>query len=113
MEKEGIDNVMPVLGSYHDPRLPPESCDLILLVDVYHEFSYPELMLSAMRKALKPKGRIALVEYREEDPTVPIKALHKMSKRQILREYKPNGFRLVGEFDELPWQHVMFFEKDD
>ncbi len=113
MEKEGIDNVMPVLGSFHDPRLPPKSCDLILLVDVYHEFSYPELMLSAMRKALKPKGRIALVEYREEDPTVPIKALHKMSKKQILREYKPNGFRLVGEFDELPWQHVMFFEKDD
>jgi len=113
MEREKIDNVTPILGSYHDPRLPDESCDLILLVDVYHEFSYPELMLAAMRKALKPKGRIALVEYRTEDPDVPIKRLHKMSKKQILKEYEPNGFRLVQEFDELPWQHVMFFEKDE
>lgn len=113
MENAGVDNITPVLGSYHDPRLPDESCDLILMVDVYHEFSYPEVMLAAMRKALKPKGRIALVEYREEDPDVPIKPLHKMSKEQILKEYEPNGFRLVKEFDELPWQHVMFFEKDD
>ena len=113
MESEDVENITPILGSYHDPYLPPNSCDLILLVDVYHEFSYPELMLSAMRKALKPKGRIALVEYREEDPRVPIKPLHKMSKKQILKEYEPNGFRLVEEFDELPWQHVMFFEKDD
>lgn len=113
MEEREVDNVTPVLGSYHDPRLPDASCDLILLVDVYHEFSYPELMLTAMRKALKPGGRIALVEYREEDPDVPIKPLHKMSKKQILKEYTPNGFRLAREFDELPWQHVMFFERDD
>lgn len=113
MEDAGINNVTPVLGSYHDPRLPDESCDLILLVDVYHEFSHPELMLAAMRKALKPGGRIALVEYRTEDPDVPIKKLHKMSKEQILKEYLPNGFKLVEEFDELPWQHLMFFEKDD
>ncbi len=113
MEQSGVQNITPVLGSYHDPRLPDSSCDLILLVDVYHEFSYPERMLLAMRKALKPQGRIALVEYREEDPAVPIKPLHKMSKQQILKEYLPNGFRLVQEFDELPWQHVMFFEKDE
>ncbi len=111
-DEGGIGNVTPVLGSYHDPRLPDESCDLILLVDVYHEFSHPELMLAAMRRALKPDGVIALVEYREEDPDVPIKPLHKMSKQQILKEYEPNGFRLVREFDELPWQHVMFFGRD-
>ncbi len=112
MEEKRIGNVTPILGSYHDPCLPDESCDLILLVDVYHEFSHPELMLAAMRKALKPNGRIALVEYRTEDPEVPIKKLHKMSKKQILKEYLPNGFKLAEEFDELPWQHVMFFEKD-
>lgn len=113
MEGKGLTNITPILGSYHEPYLPAESCDLILLVDVYHEFSYPELMLAAMRKALKPGGRIALVEYRMEDDEVPIKKLHKMSKKQILKEYLPNGFKLVDEFDELPWQHVMFFEKDD
>ena len=113
MEGKGLTNVTPILGSFHDPYLPAESCDLILLVDVYHEFSYPELMLATMRKALKPGGRIALVEYRMEDKEVPIKKLHKMSKEQILKEYQPNGFKLADEFDELPWQHVMFFEKDD
>ena len=112
-EEAGIDNVTPILGSYHDPRLPDDSCDMILLVDVYHEFSHPELMLAAMRRALKPDGVIALVEYRAEDPDVPIKPLHKMSKQQILKEYEPNGFKLVSEFDDLPWQHVMFFARDD
>lgn len=113
MEDKGLRNITPVLGSYHDPCLPDASCDLILLVDVYHEFSYPELMLAAMRKALKPEGRIALVEFRLEDPDVPIKKLHKMSKKQILKEYLPNRFRLADEFDALPWQHLMFFEKDE
>ena len=113
MEFAGIENVTPILGSIHNPRLPKESVDLILLVDVYHEFSHPEPMLKAMRDALKPDGRIALVEYREEDPDVPIKRLHKMSKKQILKEFPPNGFKLVEEFDKLPWQHLMFFGKDD
>ena len=112
MEKEGIENVTPVLGSVHDPRLADNSCDLILLVDVYHEFSHPELMLKAMRKALKTDGLIALVEYRAEDPDVPIKKLHKMSKQQILKEFPPNGFRLDHEFEQMPWQHVMFFGRD-
>ncbi len=112
-EARSIANITPVLGSFHDPRLPAESCDLILLVDVYHELTYPELMLAAMRRALKPDGRIALVEFRTEDPDVPILRLHKMSKAQIMKEYPPNGFRLDSEFDELPWQHLMFFKKDD
>jgi len=112
-KKAEIDNIVPVLGDFHDPNLPDASCDLILLVDVYHEFSHPELMLKAMRKALKPRGRIALVEFRAEDPNVPIKKLHKMSKAQILKEYLPNGFRLESEYDKLPWQHLMFFQRDD
>jgi ubiquinone/menaquinone biosynthesis C-methylase UbiE len=111
MEAEGIRNITPILGSYHDPRLPDECCDLILLVDVYHEFNYPEQMLAAIHRALKPDGRIALVEFRAEDPEVPIRPEHKMSRAQILKEFGPNGFRLVGQFDELPWQHVMFFGK--
>jgi ubiquinone/menaquinone biosynthesis C-methylase UbiE len=105
-----IKNVETVLGLPHDPKLPDASVDLILLVDVYHEFSHPEQMLAAMRKALKPKGRIALVEFRAEDDKVPIKPEHKMSKKQILKEFPANGFKLVKEHDKLPWQHLMFFE---
>lgn len=113
MEEQGIENVIPILGSYHNPRLPPETIDLILLVDVYHEFSHPEEMLAAMRKSLKPDGLIVLVEYRAEDPDVPIKELHKMSKDQINLELEANDFKLVKEFDELPWQHMMFFGKNE
>jgi ubiquinone/menaquinone biosynthesis C-methylase UbiE len=110
---ERISNIETVLGTQIDPKLPPDSADLILLVDVYHEFSHPEQMLRTMRKALKPGGRIVLAEFREEDPRVPIKPLHKMSKEQILKEFPPNGLKLVGQFDELPWQHLMFFERGD
>ena len=111
MEKAGIENVTPILGSFHDPRLPENSIDLVLMVDVYHEFSHPETMLEAMHKGLKKDGLIALLEYREEDPDVPIKPLHKMSKKQIMLEYEPNGYKLVKEFEKLPWQHMMFFGK--
>jgi ubiquinone/menaquinone biosynthesis C-methylase UbiE len=112
-KEERIANIELVLGTLVDPKLKEKSVDLILLVDVYHEFSHPEQMLSAMRKSLKPKGRIALVEFRAEDPEVPIKPLHKMSKAQIMKEFPPNGFKLVEEFDRLPWQHLMFFQRDD
>lgn len=108
-ERAGVSNITPILGSFHDPRLPADTVDLILMVDVYHEFSHPETMLGAMRRSLKPDGRIALLEYREEDPNVPIKPLHKMSQRQILKEYEANGLKLVDSFDRLPWQHMMFF----
>ncbi|MBI2825796.1 MAG: class I SAM-dependent methyltransferase [Planctomycetia bacterium] len=110
---EGVTNIQPVLGTVIDPRLPEGKVDLILIVDVYHEFSHPEHMLRAMRKSLKPHGRIALAEFRLEDPAVPIKLLHKMSKEQIMKEFAPNGYKLVEEFDELPWQHLMFFERVD
>jgi 2-polyprenyl-3-methyl-5-hydroxy-6-metoxy-1,4-benzoquinol methylase len=110
-EKAGIDNVEPILGTLIDPNLPEGKLDLVLLVDVYHELSHPEHVLRAIRQSLKPTGRMVLVEFRLEDRNVPIKLLHKMSKKQILKEIPPNGFKLVEEFDELPWQHVMFFER--
>jgi ubiquinone/menaquinone biosynthesis C-methylase UbiE len=106
-----ITNIQLIEGTPVDPKLPEGGVDLILLVDVYHEFSHPEQMLKAMRESLKPTGRIALVEFRLEDPDVPIKLLHKMSKKQIMKEFPPNGFKLVDEFDKLPWQHLLFFER--
>ncbi|MEL7500489.1 MAG: class I SAM-dependent methyltransferase [Planctomycetota bacterium] len=109
MEKEVIENIVPILGSYHNPHLPKDSNDIVLMVDVYHEFSHPEEMLAAIKRSLKPRGLVVLVEYREEDPDVPIKPLHKMSKEQVNKELTANGFRLVKEFDLLPWQHMMFF----
>lgn len=108
-----VANFTPVLGTIINPRLPRGKIDLILLVDVYHEFSHPEQMLRAMRESLSPKGRIALLEYRSEDPKVPIKRLHKMSKAQIMKEFPANGFKLVEEYDRLPWQHMMFFQRDE
>ena len=110
-ETQGIENVVPILGSFHNPHLPKNSVDMILLVDVYHEFSHPEFMLKSMRDALKPDGVIVLVEYRLEDPDVPIKLLHKMSKSQVAKEMKANKFKLVKEFDKLPWQHMLFYGK--
>jgi ubiquinone/menaquinone biosynthesis C-methylase UbiE len=103
-------NIKPILGTTVDPNLPEGKVDLILCVDVYHEFSNPEEMLAAMRKSLKPGGRVALAEFRAEDPKVPIKPLHKMTKEQILKEWPANGFKLVEQFDKLPWQHLLFFE---
>lgn len=111
-KQERVKNIETVLGTVVDPKLPANAVDLVLLVDVYHEFSHPEQMLTAIRKSLKPNGRVALVEFRAEDPDVPIKPLHKMSKEQIMKEFPPNGFKLVSEFDKLPWQHLMFFERD-
>jgi cyclopropane fatty-acyl-phospholipid synthase-like methyltransferase len=108
-EKAGVANVEPILGTVVDPRLPDGVVDLVLLVDVYHEMSHPEQMLAAIRRALAPKGRVVLVEFRAEDPKVPIKPLHKMSRTQILAELEANGFALVDEFDGLPWQHMMSF----
>lgn len=110
-ETQGIENVVPILGSFHNPHLPKNSVDMILLVDVYHEFSHPEFMLKSMRDALKPGGVIVLVEYRLEDPDVPIKLLHKMSKAQVAKEMKANKFKLVKQFDKLPWQHMLFYGK--
>ncbi len=111
--KEQVGNIEPILGAVDDPNLPEGEIDLVLMVDVYHEFSHPESMLWHIHRSLKPTGVIALLEYREEDPAVPIKPLHKMSKKQILKEYEHNHFKLVSEYNNLPWQHLMFFARDD
>jgi ubiquinone/menaquinone biosynthesis C-methylase UbiE len=108
-----VKNITPILGTVADPKLPAGKVDLILCVDVYHEFSHPVHMLAAMRQSLAPEGVVALVEFRTEDPNVPIRPEHKMSKEQILKEWPKNGFKLVKEFDGLPWQHLMFFARDE
>jgi ubiquinone/menaquinone biosynthesis C-methylase UbiE len=111
--QERIENIVLVLGGEAAPGLPKNVFDLVLMVDVYHEFSHPEAMLRAVRASLKPGGRVALAEFREEDPKVPIKPLHKMGKKQIRKEFEANGLKLVSQFDGLPWQHLMFFSRDD
>ncbi|MCC9656430.1 class I SAM-dependent methyltransferase [Rhodopirellula halodulae] len=113
MIRNKVENIQPILGSVDDPNLPADQVDLVLLVDVYHEFSHPESMLWNIRRSLKSDGVIALLEYRAEDPQVPIKPLHKMSKAQIMKEYEASGLKLVREYNELPWQHLMFFARDD
>ncbi|MCR9119886.1 MAG: methyltransferase domain-containing protein [bacterium] len=108
-----VKNIELILGELHDPKLPAGKVDLILLVDVYHEFSHPKHLLKAMRDSLSKDGVCVLVEYREEDPKVPIKPLHKMSKKQILKEWLPAGFKVVRQYDGMPWQHVMVFGRDE
>lgn len=109
----GIDNITPILGIAFDPRLPKGEIDLMLLVDVYHEFSFPEQMLASIHRSLAPGGMIVLVEFRAEDLKVPIKPEHKMTRKQVIREMTPNGFKLVKEFNRLPWQHMMWFGRAD
>jgi protein-L-isoaspartate O-methyltransferase len=110
-KKDRVTNVEPVLGTASDPKLPAGKVDLILLVDVYHEFSHPYEMTVAMVKALKPGGQLVFVEYRLEDPKVPIKLVHKMTQKQVLREMAPHPLRHVKTVGTLPWQHVIIFEK--
>jgi ubiquinone/menaquinone biosynthesis C-methylase UbiE len=104
-------NVVPVLGTIDDPKLPADSIDLIIMVDVYHECTEPQKMLQRMREALKTGGRLALFEYRAEDPAVPILPLHKMTKAQVKLEVEHEGFKQVRVFDDLPWQHLIVFTK--
>jgi ubiquinone/menaquinone biosynthesis C-methylase UbiE len=111
MKAQGILNVVPVLGSEKDPKLTPASIDLIIMVDVYHELEYPAEMLRAMVDALKPKGRIAFVEFKEEDASVPIKSVHKMSESQIRKEASAFGLQWLRTSKALPWQHLVIFQK--
>lgn len=104
-------NIVTVLGGVADPRLKPNTIDLILLVDAYHEFSYPREMGLAMARALKPGGRVALVEYRGEDSKVPIRDTHRMTQTQAKKEMAAVGLIWQRTDDSLPWQHLMFFTK--
>jgi ubiquinone/menaquinone biosynthesis C-methylase UbiE len=104
-------NVVPVLGTIDDPKLPAESIDLAIMVDVYHEFSEPQKMLQRLREAIKPGGRLVLLEYRAEDPDVPILRDHKMTKAQVKLEVEHEGFKQSRVFDDLPWQHLFVFTR--
>lgn len=104
-------NIELIKGTEKSVNLPENTVDKILMVDVYHEFEYPVEMLASMKKSLKSEGKIYLIEYRAEDPTVPIKRLHKMSESQAVKEFKANGFQLIENIDNLPWQHCMVFQQ--
>lgn len=110
-QESQIQNVEPVLGSETDPHLPSESIDLALMVDAYHEFAYPQEMMQNIYAALKPGGRVALVEYRGENPLVPIKGLHKMTQRQVRKEMQAIGLVWLETQKFLPQQHLMIFQK--
>ncbi len=111
MAERKVTNVKGVLGTITDPKLPAHSIDLVLLVDVYHEFDHPFEMMQATCKALKPGGRAVLVEFRAEDPKVPIKEVHKMSEAQVRKEMSAQPLEWVETIETLPWQHVIVFKK--
>ena len=110
-KQAGIGNIETVLGSTTDPNLPAGKVDLAFIVDAYHEFSHPFEMSQAIFSALKPGGRLVLIEYRGEDASVPIKPLHKMTQQQVRKEMQAVGFRWEGTRDFLPQQHFMTFTK--
>jgi ubiquinone/menaquinone biosynthesis C-methylase UbiE len=109
--KAKITNVETVLGSEADPRLPLKALDLVILVDVYHEFSQPQEMLQHIRASLKPNGRLVLLEYRKEDPAVPIRPEHKMSVAEVKTEVEAEGYKLDQVIETLPRQHIIIFKK--
>ncbi len=113
MLQRKLANYESVLGSIDDPKLPDGALDLVLLVDVYHEFSEPQKMLRHIRQSLKPDGRLVLLEYRGEDPNVPIRPEHKMTVAQVKTELEPEGFRLDKVLEPLPRQHILIFKKSD
>lgn len=110
-QENNITNVEPILGSITNPNLPESSVNLALMVDAYHEFSYPREMMEGIVKALKPKGRVALIEYRKENPLIPIKGLHKMTQKQVKKEMLSVGLTWLVTQDSLPQQHLIIFEK--
>jgi FkbM family methyltransferase len=108
---EGFKNIIPVLSAEQKVSLPANSVDVMLLVDVYHEFSFPYEMTLSMLEALKPGAKLVLVEFRAEDPNVPIKTIHKMSEQQAVKEFKASGFLFEKNIGNLPWQHCLIFRK--
>jgi ubiquinone/menaquinone biosynthesis C-methylase UbiE len=109
---EGITNVVPILGRIDDPNLPEAAVDLVLMVDVYHEFSHPYEMMEGITRSLKPGGRVVFVEYRGEDKWVPIKEHHKMTEAQVKKEMSVQSLKWSKTVsDRFPWQHLIVFEK--
>jgi ubiquinone/menaquinone biosynthesis C-methylase UbiE len=110
-QENHITNVEPILGSMTEPNLPDQTVDLALMVDAYHEFEYPKEMMQGVVRSLKPGGRVVLVEYRRENPFIPIKALHKMTQKQVRKEMSAVGLQWLETENFLPQQHLMVFEK--
>jgi len=110
-KRANVTNVETVLGSETDPKLPAGKIDLIIMVDVYHEFARPQEMLDNMRAALKPDGRLVFLEYKKEDPSIPIRPEHKMSTSEVKIEVEAEGYKLDKVIDTLPRQHIIFFRK--
>ena len=108
---ENVANVVTILGEKDDPKLPDDEIDLAFIVDAYHEFSFPREMGERLKESLKPGGQLVLVEYRAEDPRVPIKRLHKMSEVQVKKEMTAIGLDWVSTESYLPQQHVLIFQK--
>ncbi|MEY2407810.1 MAG: hypothetical protein QOF48_480 [Verrucomicrobiota bacterium] len=111
MAEGGLTNVVPILGSITDPHLPAQSVDMVLMVDVYHEFDYPFEMMEATLRGVKPGGRIVFVEFRAEDPSVPIRPVHKMSEAQVKKEMSVFPLDWVETIGTLPRQHLIVFRK--
>jgi ubiquinone/menaquinone biosynthesis C-methylase UbiE len=111
MAERGVANVKPLLGTPVDPRLPEGQLDLVVMVDVYHELAYPYEVLASVVRALKPGGRVAFVEYRGNDPSVPIKALHTMTEAQVRKEASAQALEWVKTVADLPWQQVIVFRR--
>ena len=109
LNKDALSNVDLVLGTETETRLPDASIDLALMVDVYHELSQPQTFLKAVRRALKKNGRLVLIEFRKEDPTVPIREEHKMTVREAREELEAEGYTFDRLIDVLPWQHILVF----
>jgi SAM-dependent methyltransferase len=110
-EAQGVKNIETVLGTESNPKLPVGQLDLVILVDVYHEFSRPQRMLEHIRESLKSDGRLVLLEYRKEDASVPIRPEHKMSVAEVKAEVQPEGFVFEKSVETMPWQHIIFFTR--
>ncbi|WP_435009707.1 class I SAM-dependent methyltransferase [Tundrisphaera lichenicola] len=109
----GVSNIKPILSTQTETKLPDGKVDLAIMVDVYHEVTDPETLLQGLKKALKPGGRLVLVEFRGEDPEVPIKPEHKMTLKQVRLELEPQGFVFKDSYEFLPWQHIIVFQKPE
>jgi predicted methyltransferase len=111
IKEEGYKNIKTILGKEQSVELPAASIDIMIMVDVYHELSFPYEIARSMLEALKPGGKLFLIEYRAEDSSVPIKPVHKMSQKQAIKELKAAGFTFVKNIGNLPWQHCLVFTK--
>jgi len=110
IQQEHLDNVTAILSGLDDPTLPAKSLDLAIMVDVYHELAAPQVFLQRLRGAFKPGGRLVLLEFRKEDPKIPILEVHKMSVAEVKQELEAEGFVIDKVIETLPWQHIIILK---